>query len=94
MSRFDKPKPNHEQYVDSHGPKKLINDNDEYYAWILNTFWLSEAADRCPRIVADLLEEFNNDWIEHVEAVAEGMGLQLDAEFNVIVKDELDEEEE
>jgi hypothetical protein len=93
MSRFTKPKPHHQQYIDSYGPKKLINDNDEYYAWILNTFWLSEVANRCPRIVADLLEEFTNDWIEYVEGVAETMGLQLDEEFNVVVEEAEEDEE-
>jgi hypothetical protein len=43
--------------------------------------------------VADLLEEFTNDWIEYVEGVAETMGLQLDEEFNVVVEEAEEDEE-
>lgn len=91
MSRF-KPKPHYQQFIETYGPRALINNNDEFLEWILYSVSLHDAVTRCPNITSELFEEYTNDWIEHVELEAEKMGLYLDEDFNVVEDEEEDEE--
>lgn len=53
-----------EQEIRHKGFQAVVNNNDLFVEFINEQpDWL----DRCPRILSDLMEEYNNDWIEYCE---------------------------
>lgn len=68
-----------EDQIKAHGVQDVINDNEQFSTWI-GGLTLAEVLNRCPGILSDIMEEFNNDWIEAVETAAENIGIDLAAE--------------
>jgi hypothetical protein len=80
---------NLESELQARGVQAVVNDNDQFHEWLLENVDLKDAIQRCPNILTELFEEYNNDWIEAVEAEASSIGMDSD-----LPDDEFDEDDE
>ena len=83
-----------QQAIKNQGAKAVINDNAQFHEWLLSTVTIEDAVRRCPNLLSELLEEYNNDWIEAVEEEAGQMGITLGDDFEVVEDEDYDEDEE
>lgn len=75
------------------GAKAVINDNAQFHEWLICTVTIEDAVRRCPNLMVELLEEYNNDWIEAVEEEAGQMGITLGDDFEVVEDEDYDEDD-
>lgn len=81
--------------IETCGPKKLINNNDESLEWVFGEYSLEDIVRRSPNVLSDIFEELNNDWIDAVVDAASELNLTLDDDFNVVKEDdEFNEDDE
>lgn len=73
--------------IDLTSPKEVINNSDLFEAWIVGSLTLRDVLKRCPSVLDDIMEEFNNDWIEAVEDECAEMGLDLTDDFEIVPPD-------
>lgn len=74
-----------------HGAKNIIDRNWAFKLWLEETQTVETLLMRCPSIVSDVLEEFNNDFIDDVVRMSSELGIELDDEFNPIIEEEGEE---
>ena len=78
--------------IKNQGAKAVINDNAQFHEWLICTVNIEDAVRRCPNLLTELLEEYNNDWIEAVEGEAGQMGITLDGNFEVVEDEDYDDD--
>lgn len=80
-----------ENEIQTRGAQAVMNDNDQFHQWITGNLSLVDVLQRCPGVISEIMEEFNNDWIEAVETAAADMGLAVDPDLDTLLDDVRDE---